>query len=182
VIVFLLAGVIDANEGAPPGRTLAGLTLGTTLANVSIEQPGAQLRRNGAGSSWTWKRPAGGTVIVLLDNAEKVVEVSFMADQGEADGADLPRVKNFPVQDSHVTLDTAIDQNECVPIGNDKYRLRDGSILDIAGIGVGDIVLRLDSQTLRIINSYVCPSISAVIRRFQVLATSLVSSAAAGSF
>ena len=138
MIAVLLAAVVGADSGAPSPGTLAGLTLGTTFANASSEHPDAQLRRNGAGSRWTWKRPAGGTVTVLLDNFGTVAQIYFVADRGEGGVIDLPCVGNFPVQDSHVNLGVAINRKECVPAGDGTYRLHDGSILNVLFADPGD--------------------------------------------
>jgi hypothetical protein len=143
MMLFLLGGVIDAIGAAPSAESLAGVSLGATLAELRSEHPDAEVRRNGAGSRWTWKTPAGGTVTVLADNGERVVKVSFMADRGEADSVDLPCVKIFPVQDSHVNFDAAIDQKTCVPMGSNKYRLNDGSILEVFFGDPGDGQLQL---------------------------------------
>jgi hypothetical protein len=138
MMLFLPGAVIGAIGAAPSAESLAGISLGATLADVRSEHPDAQVRRNGAGSRWTWKTPGGGTVTVLADNSERVVKVFFMADRGETDSVDLPCVKNFPVHDSHLNFEATLDQKTCAQLGNNKYQLNNGSILEAFFGGPGD--------------------------------------------
>lgn len=138
MMLFLPGAVIGAIGAAPSAESLAGISLGATLADVRSEHPDAQVRRNGAGSRWTWKTPGGGTVTVLADNSERVVKVFFMADRGETDSVDLPCVKTFPVHDSHLNFEATLDQKTCAQLGNNKYQLNNGSILEAFFGGPGD--------------------------------------------
>jgi hypothetical protein len=130
MLPFLLAGIIVAGGQAEPVVSLAGVSLGDTLQKIRSEHPDAEVRQNGAGSRLTWKRQAGGNVTVLFDNSGTVVNVFLTADRGETDSIDLPCANNFPVRDSHADLDTAMSRNTCAFIGENKYRLHDGSILE----------------------------------------------------
>ncbi|HVR48077.1 MAG TPA: hypothetical protein VMT95_15710 [Candidatus Binatia bacterium] len=66
------------------------------------------------------------------------MEIDFLAKQGEDADIDLPCVNKFPIQDSHVNLDIAIEGSACVPISDGAYRLRDGSVLFVWFEGPGD--------------------------------------------
>jgi len=138
VLTFLLAAAVGANAEPAPPRTLAGVMLGATLAAVATGHPNTNSFRTSAGTRSTWNTPKGGTVAVSADRAGKVVGVDFLAKQGEDEDIDLPCVKNFPIQDSHVNLDFAIEGSACVPVGDGAYRLRDGSVLFVWFEGPGD--------------------------------------------
>lgn len=129
-MLFPFAATIT-NAATPPVATLAGVALGTSIATVRREHPDGEVRQNGAGARLTWKRPAGGIVSVLADNTDKVVKISFMAYRGETDSLDAPCVKNFPIQSSPVNFNKTINENECVAIGNDKYSVNNGSIIEV---------------------------------------------------
>lgn len=135
---FLLAGVIGATVDPASSQTLAGVTLGATLANVTAQHRDAQVFRTSSGMRSTWNIPGAGTVAVLTDQLGKVVEADFVADQGKSGEVDLPCASRFPIQSSHVNFDMAAQQNTCSAIGDGTYRLKDSSILQVWFEGPGD--------------------------------------------
>lgn len=134
---FIAALVAGAAPTASP-RTLAGMTLGAALVNVASEHAGAQRRATATGSEWSWRRPEGGKVTVLVDRTGRITSIDFAADKGERDSIDLPCVVSFPIQDSHVNLGMAMAGTECSAISDWKYRLQDGSVLDVSFEEPGD--------------------------------------------
>jgi hypothetical protein len=118
--------------------TLAGLTLGTALEDVTSSHPDARQYPRSRGTLWEWKRAEGGTVSVYTDRSGVIFSITFTAEQSEAGTIDLPCAGKFDIQDSHVNLDFAIDKKICVPGNMGTYELPDHSILDVTFDGPGD--------------------------------------------
>jgi hypothetical protein len=134
---FFLAGSIAA--AAASGTTLAGLTLGAPFAPTAAAHPDMRPLPRSNGSLWSWRRPEGGTIDVYTDTSGIVTSIAFTADDGEIGTVDLPCVRGeFPIQDSHVNLDFAIDPKDCESGPFGTYELRDHSILEATFLGPGD--------------------------------------------
>jgi hypothetical protein len=139
---LLVAGATPA--ASPMPSTLAGVTLGATLAQPALSALGAIRSDNpdGPGSLWTWKRVGGGVVSVLVDTSGTVATVHFVADKGEYDKVDLPCIGPFDLRGSHVNLNFAAVNNGCTMIDVTSFRLPDGSVFIGSFDGPGDGGLR----------------------------------------
>ena len=135
----MLAELIGANS-ATSSPSLVGISLGAVAADVVAEHPGAEkLTGQQWGSGWTWRRSGGGVVTVWADAFGKVWRIEFIPTRGEHDSVDLPCVSAFPVQDSHVNLNFAIDWGICAARTEpDTFQLRDRSIFEADFQGQGD--------------------------------------------
>jgi len=148
MIDLLLAAAIAVASSSPAPRTLAGLTLGTTLANAASEHPGAEESRdpNGSWHSWKWTRPEGGVVSVWTDSGERITKIDFIVVAGERGSVDLPCARSFDVEGSHVNLGFAVDPKDCVlrQGSMSTYDLPDASIFEARfdSPDVGDFGLR----------------------------------------
>lgn len=91
-------------------HTLAGVTLGSNVMQVLSEHPEAQRSAKESAHWWRWSRPAGGTVTVTADDAGTITTVDFHAVKSEGGSIDLPCVGSFPVQDSDVNLNVALNK------------------------------------------------------------------------
>ena len=140
MIPLLLAAVVAAG-GEPQTETLADVTLGTDVAQVLSEHPEARQSANGSGRWWRWSRRGGGTVTVTADDG-KITRVDFMADKGQDDNVDLPCVGAFPVQDSHVNLELALNKTPCSAFNGAGYGLPDHSLVEVhfANLSDGQLV------------------------------------------
>ena len=117
--------------------TLAGVTLGSNLTQVLSEYPGAQRSAN-PGQRWFWRRHGGGTVTVTADDLGNITRVDFVADKGQGNNIDLPCVGAFPVQDSHVNLELALNKTACSVFNGATYGLPDRSVVEVRFDGPGD--------------------------------------------
>jgi hypothetical protein len=138
MFAFFLAGIVGANVEPASPSTLAGVPLGATLASVNAAQPSAQVIRTDSGARLTWNVAGGGIVVASTDRTGKVVEVDFVAREGEDGNIDVPCIGTFSIQDSHVNFDSAIVGKSCTTIGDGKYQLADGSVLSVSFEGPGD--------------------------------------------
>ena len=136
MIPLVVAAAIAAG-GELKTSTLAGVTLGSDLAQVLSEYPGAQ-RSASPGQRWVWSRRGGGTVIVTADYLGNITRVDFVADKGQDNNIDLPCVGAFPVQDSHVNLEFALNKTACSAFNGATYGLPDRSVVAVRFNGPGD--------------------------------------------
>jgi hypothetical protein len=143
VSTFVLAALLVGAATAMPS-TLAGITLGATLSQPTLDALGAIHSDNpdGPGSLWTWKRAGGGVVSVLVDTSGTVATVHFVADKGEYDTVDLPCIGPFNLEGSHVNLNFGAIAHGCTMIDMTSFRLPDGSVFIGSFEGPGDGQLR----------------------------------------
>lgn len=132
----MLAAAVVAG-GELKASTLAGVALGSDLAQVLSEHRGAQRSAN-PGQRWAWSRRGGGTVTVTADDLGNIIRVDFVPTKGQDNNIDLPCVGAFPVQDSHVNLELALDKTACSAFNGATYGLPDRSIVAVRFNGPGD--------------------------------------------
>jgi hypothetical protein len=124
-------------------ETLAGVSLGATLAAVIAAHPEAKQTRTSQGTVLTWSRPEG-VVTASIDTTGRIAQIDFSADDSKDDSIDLPCIGQFPIQGSHLNLGFALEQSRC-PLSNvngSTYELDDGSDVTITFEGPGDGPLR----------------------------------------
>jgi hypothetical protein len=136
MIPLVLAAAVAAG-GALKTSTLAGVMLGSNLTKVLSEYPGAQRSAN-PGQRWTWSRRGGGTVTVTADDLGNITRVDFVASKGQDNNIDLPCVAAFPVQDSDVNLQFALNKTACSAFNGETYGLPDRSLVEVRFNGPGD--------------------------------------------
>jgi len=136
--------IVLAGASMIPGpETLAGVKLGDTSAAVIAAHPEAAKFRTEQGVVPTWTRREGGSVTVLIGDTGGVAEVDFKEDESKGSSIDLPCIGNFPVQDSHVNLRFALEQDHCASVGEmGTYQLNDGSVVTVTFENSGDGPLR----------------------------------------
>lgn len=136
MIPFVLAAVV-AVGGESQTVTLAGVTLGSNLAQVLSAHPGAK-GTNGVGRWRRWSRRGGGTLTVTADDAGNITRVDFLANRDEKDSIDLPCVGAFAVRGSHVNLELALNKTACSAFNGATYGLPDRSVVAVRFDGSGD--------------------------------------------
>ncbi|MBV9719743.1 MAG: hypothetical protein JOZ77_10505 [Candidatus Eremiobacteraeota bacterium] len=128
MISFLLAAVLTAADEL---HTLAGVTLGNNVREVLSEHPDAQRPATGFGRWWRWSRRGGGMVTITADDLGRITRVDFQADKGQRDYIDLPCLHSFPVQDSHVNLELALERTPCSAFNGLTYGVPDRSVVEV---------------------------------------------------
>lgn len=136
MIPLVLAAAVAAG-GELKTSTLAGVTLGSNLRQVLSEHPRAQRSAN-SGQRWVWSRRGGGTVAVTADDIGNITRVDFVANKGQDNNIDLPCVGAFPVQDSHVNLQFALNKTACSAFNGETYGLPDRSLVEVRFNGPDD--------------------------------------------
>lgn len=132
----LLLTAVAAIGGKP--STLGGVTLGSNVAQVLAQHPGAQGSDHAAGHWWRWIIGGGGTVTVTSDSNGAITRVDFQADKGQGGSIDLPCVGAFPIQDSDADLDRALTKTPCSAFNGEAYGLPDRSVVQVRFGGLGD--------------------------------------------
>lgn len=138
MISLVLAAAVAAGAEPRTVVTLAGVALGSNLRRVVLEHPTARRSRSGSARWWAWSRTGGGTVAITADDLGNVNRVDFVVDKGQDDNIDLPCVGQFPVQDSHVNLEFALNKTSCSAFNGATYGLPDRSLVAIRFDGPGD--------------------------------------------
>jgi hypothetical protein len=133
VIQVVLAAVVAG--GAT--NTLAGVALGSSLAKVLAEYPSVKPSVNSK-RYFAWTRPGGGTVAVTTDDDGTITRIAFVADKRQSGNIDLPCVAAFPVQDSHVNLELALEKTPCSAFNGLTYGVPDRSVVEVRFDGPGD--------------------------------------------
>jgi hypothetical protein len=136
MIPLVLVAAVAAG-GELNTSTLAGVTLGSNLTRVLSEYPGAQRSAN-PGQRWVWSRRGGGTVTVTADDVGNITRVDFVANKGQDNSIDLPCVGAFPVQDSHLNLELALNKTACGAFNGATYGLPDRSVVAVRFNGPDD--------------------------------------------
>jgi hypothetical protein len=136
MLPLVLATAVAAG-GKLQAHTLAGVTLGSNLTQVLSEYPGAQRSAN-SGQRWFWGSRGGGTVTVTADDLGNITRVDFVANKRQNDSIDLPCVGAFPVRDSHVNLELALDETACSAFNGATYALPDRSVVAVRFNGPDD--------------------------------------------
>jgi hypothetical protein len=135
--VLLLLASFTVAIASPP-YTLGGMTLGTRIAPIAAAHPDAVRYPRSRGFLWSWKGAEGGAFDVYTDENGIITSIRFTADERELGSIDLPCAGKFPIDDSHVNLEFAIDPKVCVPGATGVYELPDHSILDVEFDGPAD--------------------------------------------
>jgi hypothetical protein len=129
MIPLVFAAVVAA-EGLQPS-TLAGVTLGNSVANVLSQHPAAQKAADSSARWWTWSDDGGGTVIVTADDNGKVNRVDFVSAKGATNSIDLPCAGIIPVQDSQAHLERALKPTACSAYNGAAYGVPGGSVVEV---------------------------------------------------
>jgi hypothetical protein len=134
----MISLVVAAAVAAGEFQTLAGVTLGSNVRKVLSEHPDAKRAANGTSGWWRWSKPGGGVVRVSTDEAGSITRIDFQPTEGQDDTIDLPCVGDFPIQASHLNLESALNQTPCSAFNGATYGLPDHSLVAVRFNGPGD--------------------------------------------
>jgi hypothetical protein len=130
-MISIILATIAALPSFSKPQTLAGVTLGDNIARILSEHPEAHRSIRGSAQWWSWTGPGAGTITITTDDAGVVTRVSFLAGSDRTAKVALPCVGRFAEQDSDSLLNLALQKTPCSAFDGDRYRLPDGSLVEV---------------------------------------------------